>query len=766
MIEYITKRNGDTQPFAPEKINNWGIWACEGAEGVSWSDIVTSAVKRGHNGMTTADLQRAMIDSCVDMIRKNPEYDKVAARLFLADLRKRVFGQYQPPAFQEFYANMVEQGWWEDMGYTAEQIDMFAEVIDHERDMLFPYSGLRQHSDKYLLRNIVSGELYETPQFLYMGVAMMGMAGEPIEDVIGFYNDLSQLKVNIPTPILLGCRTPVKGFASCCVISAGDSVDSLDTAEHIAYKMTANRAGIGIELETRAANEPVRGGLIQHQGKMEYYRWIDRAVKANKQQSRGGSATMQYCIFDPEIRTLLRLRSQRIAEKDRIDTMDYSLAINNYFLRKLVRGEKIALISPLYAPNAHKLFYSKDMDAFIEAYEAEVRQWKNRKVIKTREGMKSPVSFVDAEEIFKIFAQQRGDTGRIYCHRVDEANIRSTFKDPIRTSNLCLEIELPTAPFRHVTELYGMLETAGAYHPAPNLDDITGEVALCNLGGIVINRIADDVEYEQVAYRLIKFIDNIIEIQIYPFPAMEHSAKNRRSIGVGIINLAHALAERGLSYASNEGRTYMHQQAERMSYFLHRASIRLAQEKGQCGWWDRTTYSEGTLMIDNANKEVDKFHNAELEYDWESVRKDILTYGMRNSVLEAYMPSESSSVTIGCTNGVEPIRMPLIFKSSRQGDVAQLAPDWTKLQFDYEMAFDIPSDEYIKSMAVLQKFVGQSISFNVYYDVNKYPNGMVPLNTVMKDFLLACKLGIKTFYYHNSEVQNGGSAHDCAGCQV
>ncbi len=761
MIETITKRNGKVVPWDADKANGWAEWSCEGAIGVSWSLILSKAIKAGYDGMTSADWQQALINACVSLIQTNSEYEKPAAKLYLANLRKSVFGTFQPPKFSDFYHDMVERGLWEDMHFDEYKLKVLNGVIDHDRDKLFPYSGLRQMGDKYLMNNQVSGEIYESPQMLYMGLAMAGMTNNsPLDDVIDLYHSLSKLQINIPTPVLLGLRSPLKGFASCCIIAGGDSVDSMDAAEHVAYKMVANRAGIGLDFETRGILEPVKGGMIEHQGKLPYYKWLDRSIKANTQQARGGSATMQFPVFDPEVMTLLRLRSQRVSDDKRIDTMDYSLAISNYFLGKLARGEQIALISPYYAKKAHQLFYTKDVDGFIEAYETAVDKWKDEKVIKTRDGFISPVKWVDARELFSLFIQQRADTGRIYCVRVDEANRRSTFKDSIRSSNLCQEILLPTHPHQHIMDVY-----SDTFDP-----EVDGEVALCNLGGIVINRISSDAEYARVAYLLLKLIDNVISMQVYSFPSMKASANYRRSVGVGMINLAHALAQQGLGYDSNEGRTFMHEQAERMSYFLHKASIQLAAEQGACEGFDRTTYSEGIFPHESALPIVESFHDADLKYDWDALRSDMAEFGMRNSVLEAYMPSESSSVTIGATNGIEPPRNWLMIKASRQGDIPQIVPDYAELQFDYQYAFDISPKDKIKSMAVLQKFIGQSISYNVEYDYNKYPGAKLPMGELLQDFMFACKAGLKTFYYFNTEGDNGGSAsnkgQNCDTCTL
>lgn len=729
----ILKRDGTSEPFNPEKLNNWSIWACEKHPHL-WSTLVTHAVRKLPNEVTSQDLQTALISTALDLARTtDANYNEVAARLTVADLRKNVYGRYTPPNFVDFYKKMVSAGHYDDMNYDQTELAVFADHLDHTRDYLFPYSGIRQMQDKYLLRiehDDKADELLETPQFMYMAMAMAAMEGEPTIDVLDFYDDMSFHKVNLPTPVLNGLRTNEKGFASCCVISADDSIGSMQAGEHVAHVMTANRAGIGVEWQTRSIGEKVKGGITTHQGKLPYYRWVDRSVKANTQQNRGGSATMQFPIFDPEIMTLLKLKSQRVSEDMRIDTMDYSVALNDFFVSLLVKKGTISLMSPKNEPEVYEAFYSKDLKRFVALYNA---------------ARLKPYAEIPASEIFVTMMQQRLDTGRIYWHNVGEANRRSNFRDPIRTSNLCQEIELPTKAFKTVFEL--------------DKPEASGEIALCNLAGVVVNRMGTDKQYERSVYLLLKAVDNIIEMQVYPLPSIERTAKARRSAGIGIINLAHAIAEKGLSYTTRTGRKFIHETAERMSYFLHKASIKLAREKGRCEWYDKTLYNEGVLPFDSVKPYVDTHHSAKLKYDWDEIRRDLVMYGMRNSVLEAMMPSETSSVTIGCTNGVEAIRQGLIYKSSRQGDVPQVAPDWATLEFDYDRAYELDMTEYMRSMAVVQKFNGQGISINEYWDYNKYPKGIIPMTLLLQLLIEMTRLGIKTAYYNNTDVQTGGSVH-------
>lgn len=736
-IETVIKNNGKIEAFSPEKLNKWAIWAC-GDRVDLWSQLVSTAAKKiNANQVPTSVLQNSLITSAIDLLGEDHYYSKVASKLLLSDLRKKVFGEYHPPKFSEYYKQMVNKGLYASMNYSDDALEQLSEVIRHERDSLFDYAGMRQIIDKYLIK--VNGEILETPQMLYMALSMAAFEGEPLEDVIDFYHAISLHKINLPTPVLMGLRTLDKGFASCCVISAGDSIDSMEAAAHIAHKMTANRAGIGIEFETRSINDSVKGGRVKHQGKVPYYKWISAVVKADTQQGRGGSATVQFSFIDPEIETLLRMRSQRVAEDSRVDDMDYSMAFNMLLIKRYLKNENITLMGVKDAPEVHKALYSGDTDAFEKLYVAQEKR-----------GMYKQIP---AAQLIEMLMTQRADTGRIYWHNVTWSNRRSTFKDPIRLSNLCQEITLPTAPFKHVVELYHMSNTEG-------------EVALCNLAGWNSEYIFAE-DSERIAYLIVKAVDRVIDIQSYPFSQMEITTMARRNIGIGIINLAYSLAKRGLSYQNNEGRTFMHQLAERFSFLLHKASVKLARERGACEWFSRTKYADGILPIDTYPKYVDNFHNASLQCDWESLREDIKRYGIRNSVLEACMPSESSSVVIGCTNGIEPIREPITYKASRYGAIPQLAPDIDELEFDYEYAYDLENIEFMRSIGVLQKFIGQSISANSYYDYNKYPGNKIPMKTLIGDFLECAKLGIKTAYYCNTDVSTGGSVHNyCEGCNV
>lgn len=748
ILTKIKKRNGDLVPFDPRKLNKWAEWGCSGLN-VDWSEIALNAVKSLPDFSSTKQLQDALIRACVERTKTNPAYEVVAARLKLADIRKEVFGTFTPPSLRSFYHKMVDLGLWDNMGYEDVTLDKLDCYIDHSRDENLLYSALRQFTDKYAIRNRVTGKVYETPQFMMMGIAMESMKNEPFEDIIGTYDILSKQQINLPTPYLVGLRTPNKGFASCCLISGGDSIPSLAAAEHAAYMMTANRAGIGVELETRTIGDPVKDGLIEHQGKLPYYRTIDTAVKANTQQARGGSATVHFRCIDPQVEDLIRLKSQRVSDQSRIPFMDYSIGINDMFLKLTAQRKDLMLVSYYYAPALYDLMLDPDQSKFEAEY------------LRVLQDDSIPKKFVSAFDISSLAYTQRPEVGRVYLHRLDVMNHHTPFKDRIRMSNLCQEIALPTRPYSSVPALYGYVEDV----------EKDGEIALCFLLSIVAGRVSES-EYERVCYLALKILDYVIDNADYPFESMRIQAQARRSVGVGITNLAHYLASNKVRWSEIEGVNLTHELAERQSYYLHRASLKLAKEKGTCTWAHKTKYADGWTHIDTYCKEVDKYHTTNLKYDWKALGDEIKAVGgLRNSVLEAIAPTESSSVFSCTTNGVDPIRQRMVFKSSRSGDVPFIVPDYDKYAAYYETAWELDNKKYAIHIGVLQKFTGQSISYNEYYDYSRYPNRKLPMKELLSNFLFAAKLGIKTWYYLNSKIGQGESvegtqATSCESCAV
>lgn len=763
-INYVIKRDGTKEPFMAQKLNDWAKYIGIRSD-VPWSPVAVAAVKNLPKGdVHSDDLQTMLIKSAESMIERDHRYDRFALELRLAQLRKNLFDSYTPPSLRFFHDHMVELGAWEDMSgwISDDQFDALNEVIDHSRDELFTNAGLKQFMDKYSRRNIYTEEIYETPQFAYMGMAM-AMLSQPhwsMLDAIDLYNALSLQKINVPTPPLVGLRSADRGFASCCLVDGTDTLDSIDAAEHVVFKMVAARAGIGYHLESRSIADPVRKGAFPHSGKLPYYRHIDRSVKANTQQSRGGSATVYTAFFDPEIIQVMEAKSNRSPDEKKIDKMDYNLKFNSILLKRFLRKENITLMSFLYAPEVYAAFDSGDVAEFERLYIAAEK----RLAGVTKRGFKGEVlpvaPVIPAAELIEFWKTVRMETGRLYTMDAGEVNRNSRYKDPVRMSNLCVEIVQPTFPIPHVVDLYRTDE---------ELDQMDvseyGEVSLCNLGGFALGRIKTLEEWEKISYILLKFVDTIIEIQHYPFPAMKYTALRRRNVGIGLMNAAGAMAAEGPAFEGEEARNWIHREAEKASFFLHKASVRLAKEIGPCEWFHRTHTSDGTLLIDTYKKTVDDLVSVGLEMDWESLREEIKTHGMRNSVLTASMPGESSSVLIGVTNAVEPPRSAVTIKTSGVNKVITVAPgldDWDTMQ-SYKYAFDIDRTEHIKWLAVLQKFTDQAISANLYYDFNKYPGGIIPGTEIIKDLLNSTKYGIKNLYYANFDVDTGGSAAE-QGC--
>lgn len=717
----VLKRDGSAECFDAEKLNKWAEWASENC-GVSWSDVILEASRLLHDNVATTDIHKALIEVCVN--RKDTGHSRMAARLFVGQIYKEAFQEFSIPTMKDFYYEMVENSYWDDLGYSNEELEQVDQAIEHTLDLTYEYCTIRQFYDKYAIS--AYGRCLESPQMALMGVAMSNTRDEEnrVSSAIECYKELCQLKINLPTPSLSGQRTKQSGSPSCCLISGGDSVDSIEAAVHVAYKMTALSSGIGAELEIRSPKDPVKSGTIEHQGKLAYYRYLDRAVKANRQHSRGGSATVTFTALDPEIDTLLRLKSQRVHHDTRIDTMDYSLGVVTSLLRRAAKDEDWMLVSCFNAPKLHELLYSSDVQAFEEEYEIVSKS----NVTKT---------FVKARSVINLFFSQRSDNGRIYKTNFTNANTHTPFKEPIRLSNLCQEVLLVTQKFDNVQGLY---DYKGI-----------GEVALCFLASIVAGRTKFE-NYEDTAYQAAKFVDNTIEQSTYPFPAVEHTAKARRSIGIGITNVAAYMAEGGWKYDTEEGRNALHRLAEIHSYSLHKASVRLAKERGKCEWFHKTKYSDDKpwLPIDTYSREVDNYHTQPLLCDWEGLREDIKKYGTRFSVHEAYMPVESSSVFTASTNGVYPIREKKIFKKSKKGTVYFEAPNLETIGNQYQNAYDISAEDMIIVYSIFQKFCGQSISADFYQKVND--GQKMSMSDQYKNLFFAAKLGMKTWYYLNSKT--------------
>tara|TARA_B100001248_G_scaffold131188_1_gene98438 strand:+ start:12380 stop:14719 length:2340 start_codon:yes stop_codon:yes gene_type:complete len=726
---HIKKRDGSRVPLDIQKIHKVVNFACEGLAGVSSSLIQMNAGIQFADGMTSREIQDLLIRSANDLITlENPNYQYAAARLLLYGIYKDVFGGFEKITLYEMVTRNIERKVYDsailDM-YTEEEFDKMEKYIHHGRDENFTYAGLRQIVDKYLCQDRSSSEIYESPQHMYMMIAATLFARYPKEDrlhyVRRYYDATSLFKINIPTPVMAGVRTPIRQFASCVLVDSDDTLDSIFASDMSIGRYTAQRAGIGINAgRIRGINSKIRGGEVAHTGVVPFLKKFEATVRCCTQNGvRGGSATTHFPFWHQEIEDILVLKNNKGTEDNRVRKLDYSIQLNKTMYERLLNQGDITLFSPHDVPGLYEAYFG-DADEFKILYE---KYEKNTKIKKTK---------ISAMNLFSALVKERAETGRIYIMNVDHANNHSSFKDTVYMSNLCQEITLPTKPLQHI-------------------DDEQGEIALCILSAINVGVIKELDDMEDLCDLAVRALDEIIDYQKYPVKAAEISTKARRSLGVGYIGLAHYLAKHGCKYSDKKALTKVHELTEAFQYYLLRASNQLAQEKGQCEYYDRTKYSDGILPIDTYKKELDDICSITLKYDWDDLRKSIGLYGLRHSTLSAQMPSESSSIVSNATNGIEPPRGFLSVKKSKKGPLKQIVPQYTTLKNNYTLLWDMPSnDGYINIVAVMQKFFDQAISGNWSYNPTHFDNNEVPMSIMLKDLLNTYKYGWKTSYYQNT----------------
>lgn len=726
MIRTLRKRDGTPVWVDPDKLNKWAEWSA--GLGVDWSSIVLGASRKCFDGCSTDDLHDALISECID--QETTAHLKMAGRLYIGRVYKQAFGSWQNlPTVREMYSKMTANGMWVVMDYTQEELDYCQSFINHGLDMQATLTETKQVIDKYAIVDRVDKKVYETPQFVYMRMALGNMEKMPkdrrMADVKKLYTYLSLKKINPPSPFSLNLGTPKKQYASCCTFTTKDEIPSLAAADHIAYMMTCASAGIGSHLKTRSKGDKVRGGTIKHLGKIPYYKVQQALVAANLQASRGGANTMHFNVLDPEFFDLVRLKAVQTVADKRVKDIDYSVGYNSEFARRVAKNETWMLVSYGDAPELYEALYSSDIEKFRKLY------------VEVEANVLIPKTIVKARDMAIEFLTQSVETGRFYEHNTEEMNRHTPFLEKIYSSNLCQEIALATSGFSSVAALYSE-EAAKARD---------GEIGLCSLAAIAAGLVTPE-EYEDVAYYACLMIDNVIDIMEYPFPHLKVTAQARRSIGVGITNLAFDMAQKKLKYSSLEGKKYIARLAEMHSFYLHKAALRLAKERGVCEW--KTKYNKGWLPIDTANLEVLYSIDQSLEQNWGQLRKEIAEVGgLRFSVLEAHMPCESSSVAGGHTNGLYPIRAYKVVKTSGSNKVLFIAPELDTLKEFYELAWDIPTKDLIEMYAIVQCFTGQAISADLYI---KYASEERKISTtvLLQEWLLRVKLGLKTRYYINS----------------
>ena len=723
----VKKRSGQVESLDLNKMHKMVDEACKDLAGVSASQIEINSGIQFYDGITTAEIQEILIRSASDLIDlDNPNYQFVAARLLLFSLRKQLWGRmHEHGNLTDHVRDGIERGVYDPeilQKYSPEEFDKINNMIDHDRDYLFTYAGLRQVVDKYLVQDRSTGSVYETPQFMYILIAATIFSDYPQETrldyVKKYYDAISKHKVNIPTPVMAGVRTPLRQYASCVLVDVDDTLDSIFSSDMAIGRYVAQRAGIGINAgRIRGINAKIRGGEVQHTGVVPFLKKFESTVRCCTQNGiRGGSATVHFPIWHKEIEDIIVLKNNKGTEDNRVRKLDYSIQITKLFYERFIQNGNITLFSPHDVPGLYDAFGTDEFDDLYQRYESDLT---------------IPRKTIKAQELFLNLLKERAETGRVYIMNLDHCNSHSSFKDKVEMSNLCQEITLPTKPLQHI--------------------DGEGEIALCILSAINVGKLRNLDELEELCDLSVRGLDALIDFQGYPVKAAEIGTKNRRSLGIGYIGLAHYLAKHKVGYNDQEAHQMVHDLTEAFQYYLLKASNQLAIEYGPCGYFDRTKYADGILPIDTYKKDVDDIVPNELKYDWESLRESITTHGLRNSTLSAQMPSESSSVVSNATNGIEPPRGYLSTKKSKKGPLKQIVPQYNTHKSHYTLLWDMESnDGYIKVVSVMQKFFDQAISGNWSYNPENYPDNEVPVSVMARDLLTTYKYGWKTSYYQNT----------------
>lgn len=760
---YVTKRNGQKELLDLNKFHKVTAAATYGISGVSASQIEINSRVQFFNGIKTSDIQETLIKSAADLISEDtPNYQYVGGRLISYHLRKQVYGSYNPSSLRNHYINVMNKGYYDKELYTKyseKEWDELNRHIDHDRDNLLTYAAMEQFRGKYLVKNRVTGQIYETPQMAFMLIAMTlfgDYQSNRIQWVKDYYDAISEFDISLPTPIMAGLRTPQRQFSSCVLIESDDSLDSINATASSIVKYVSQKAGIGVGGgKIRAIGSPIRNGDATHTGVIPFYKLFQAAVKSCSQGGvRGGAATIHYPIWHLEVQDLLVLKNNKGTENNRIRHVDYSVQFNKVFYERLLSGGDITLFSPNDVPEMYEAFFN-DVEKFRMLYEKAERNSKLRK--KT----------VSAIELFSAFIQERKDTGRVYLMNVDHANDHGSFVKelaPIRMSNLCQEIDLPTKPLTSVF-------------------DEAGEIALCTLSAINWGKIKSPEDFAKPCELAVRGLDALLDYQEYPIKAARNATMARRPLGVGIINFAYWMAKNDIGYqdVNEEGLQKIHEYAEAWSYYLIKASADLTKEKTAIELLSKNKeckYSLGILPIDTYKKDVDDLAKPIYKMDWKSLREQLVQSGIRNSTLMALMPSETSSQVSNSTNGIEPPRSFISVKQSKDGVLKQVVPEFRKLKNKYDLLWDQKSPEgYLKICAVLQKFIDQGISVNTSYNPKFYPDEQIPLSDLIKHVLMFYKYGGKQLYYFNTndlagEIEDVPASNqevveeDCDSCKI
>lgn len=751
----ITKRDGRLEEFDPNKIHKVLEWAINGYSGVSVSEIEINAELKYVDGMSTKDVHKTLVASASNLISLDAiNYQYVASRLLSYMIRKDVWGSHEEPSLLNHLKLCVNKKVYDSCileDYTTEEIALCNEKIEHDRDYSLTYAGIQQLVDKYLVQDRVTSELYETPQFAYMSIAMTLFRKYPnnnrLQYVFKCYDYISKHKISLPTPILAGVRTPLRRYSSCCLIDVDDTLDSIDASQSAVFKYTASRSGIGLNMgRMRGINESVRGGEVVHTGAIPFLKMFESTVKSTQQNGiRGGSATVNFPFWHPEIEDIITLKNNAKSADNSVRKLDYCIGLSKLFYDRFLQSMKnpkkevtISLFSTNNVPGLYEVW--GDNEKFDELY------------VKYETDPSVPRKTILVKDLMFLFTKERIETARIYALNVDHVNSHSAFLEQIVMSNLCVEITQPTKPLNHI-------------------DDPDGEIGICILAAINVLEIQSDAEMKKVCDVAVRLLEEVIDHQTYPILAAENFTKNRRSLGIGMTNLAALLAKNNLRYdtVSSDAPNFVDELMEKIQYYLIKASCQLAKERGPCDKFDKTSYSVGKFPIDTYNKNMDLVVTRAPSKDWEGLKKLVKRYGMRHSTLTACMPAESSSVVSNSTNGIEPIKKHLVFKSSKSGKLPFIVPSYQHWKNKYTLAFDMNNNiGYSNICGAIQKWTDMAISCMHYYNYEHYKDNRLPYSVAIKELMYHYKMGNKTLYYtYSNDLDNQsvtGASSESVGC--
>ncbi len=740
----VIKRDNTLQEFDIEKINNILKWATDNVDNVSLSDIVINAQISISDKTKTSDVHEILIKAALNCFSEEyPNYQYVASRLLNFSLRKNVWGGTEPPKFFDHISKLVNLNLYDKRileEYTEEEIRELEGYIEHDRDFIFTYAGIKQLVDKYLVQDRESKEIFETPQFAYMLIAMVGFSKYPKETRLVFvknmYDLFSQHKVNLPTPQMAGIRTPLRSYASCMLIQTDDTKESIFATNTAIGLATCARYGIGLDIgRIRAIGSSVKNGALLHTGVIPYLKMYQATAKSCQQNGlRGGGATVYFPWWHLESEDMLSLKNNGGTEDNRVRSLDYGICVDSLFYGRFLKGEDITLFSPQEVPDLYEAFGTPKFDEIYLKYESNPKLTKYKKTI-------------SAASLFTHIMKERVETGRIYIFHIDHANSHGAWADTVTQSNLCIEIFTPTVPLK-------------------SLEDPEGLIGICTLSAINPFLIKNDREHEHACYMTVAFLDEVLDLQDYFLPAASRFAQDYRSLGIGVTNWAAYMAKNGVKFTDEEAPNFAAAFHEKQQYFLLKASNKLAELKGPCAAFSTSKYSKGILPIDTYKKTIDSVITQPLQMDWEKLRKDIAEFGLRNCTLSAQMPVESSSVITNSTNGIEPPRELLSYKKSKAGTIPILVPSYAKLKKNYQTAFDIKNNKAILNIVAAQvKFLDMGVSTNLYYNYRDYPNGLLPDKELIGDTLYAYKMGIPSLYYLNTSSESSfGYAEEESNC--